>query len=60
MSFAVPIIGDEMGEPDETFTIQIIPDMATSATITILNDDGKECYSSSPVCPVIEHMLCVY
>ena len=44
MSFAVPIIGDEMGEPDETFIIQITPstpDVATSVTITILNDDSK-------------------
>ena len=56
MSFAVPIIGDEMGEPAETFIIQITPstpDVVTSATITILNDDSKECYNSSPVCPVI-------
>ena len=44
MSFAVPIIGDEMGEPDETFIIQITPstpDVAISVTITILNDDSK-------------------
>ena len=42
----VPIIGDEEGEPDETFSVSVIPqrperDVGTSATITIIDDDSE-------------------
>ena len=41
----VPIIGDEVVEPDETFLVSVIPqlperDRGTSATITIIDDDS--------------------
>ena len=41
----VPIIGDEVVEPDETFSVSLIPqrperDRGTSATITIIDDDS--------------------
>ena len=40
----VPIIGDEEGEPDETFLVSVIPqrpegDVGTSVTITITDDE---------------------
>ena len=42
----VPIIGDEEGEPDETFLVSLIPQIletsvGTSATITIIDDDSE-------------------
>ena len=51
MSVTVPIIGDEIGEPNETFIISITPstpDMAASTTITIVNDDSKASFYSPP------------
>ena len=62
MNVIVPLAGDDMGEPDETFIIQITPstpDMATSVTITIINDDSKKhCYSSLPVhCHVLHNYI---
>ena len=42
----VPIIGDEVGEPDETFLVSLIPqrperDVGTSVTITIIDDERE-------------------
>ena len=42
----VPIIGDEVGEPDETFLVSVIPqrpegDVGTSVTITITDDESE-------------------
>ena len=42
----VPIIGDEVGEPDETFLVSLIPqrpegDVGTSVTITIIDDESE-------------------
>ena len=41
----VPIIGDEVVEPDETFSVSLIPqhperDLGTSVTITVIDDDS--------------------
>ena len=42
----VPIIGDEVGEPDETFLVSVIPqrlerDVGSSVTITIIDDERE-------------------
>ena len=42
----VPIIGDEVGEPDETFLVSVMPqqrerDVGTSVTITIIDDERE-------------------
>ena len=41
----VPIIGDEDGEPDETFLVSVMPqrpvDVGTSDTITITDDERE-------------------
>ena len=44
----IPIIGDEVGEPDETFLVSLIPqrpdgDVGTSVTITIIDDESEWC-----------------
>ena len=40
----IPIIGDEEGEPNETFTLSLVPDNSagddgSSVTITIIDDE---------------------
>ena len=42
----VPIIGDEVGGPDETFVVSLIPqqpegDVGTTVTITIIDDERE-------------------
>lgn len=42
-SFSIPIINDELDEPDETLTVKIIPNLGiltrSQSTLTILDDD---------------------
>ena len=42
----VPIIGDKVGEPDETFLVSVIPqrpeeDVGSIVTITIIDDERE-------------------
>ena len=42
----IPIIGDEVGEPDETFLVSLIPqqperDVGISVTTTIIDDESE-------------------